>query len=72
MAVGSYCYYEKVRRTMHTAIVPCLLKYFYSFSAAELNKNRILNIRSICNCFDRLFSVSYGYGFNLTFPWIFW
>ena len=37
MAVASYCYYEKVRRMMHTAIVLYLLKYFYSFSGAELN-----------------------------------
>ena len=37
MAVVSYCYYEKVRRTMRTAIVSYLLKYFYSFSVAELN-----------------------------------
>ena len=37
MAVASYCYYEKVRRTMRTAIVSYLLKCFYSFSAAELN-----------------------------------
>ena len=37
MAVATYCYYEKVRRTMRTAIVSYLLKYFYSFSAAELN-----------------------------------
>ena len=37
MAVASYCYYEKVRRTIGTAIVSYLLKYFYSFSAAELN-----------------------------------
>ena len=37
MAVASYCYYEKVRRTMHTAILSYLLKYFYSFPAAELN-----------------------------------
>ena len=36
MAVASYCYYEKVPRTMQTAIVPYLLKYFHSFSAAEL------------------------------------
>ena len=41
MAVASYCYYEKVRRTMHTAIVSYLLKYFYSFSAAELNNIEI-------------------------------
>ena len=37
MAVASYCYYEKVRRTMCTAIVSYLYKYFYSFSSAELN-----------------------------------
>ena len=37
MAVASYCYYEKVRRTMRTAIVSQLLKFFYSFSTAELN-----------------------------------
>ena len=34
MAVASYCFYERVRRTMRTAIVSYLLKYFYSFSAA--------------------------------------
>ena len=32
MDVASYCYYEKVRRTIRTAIV----LYFHSFSAAEL------------------------------------
>ena len=37
MAVASYCYYENVRRTMRTAIASYLLKYFYSFPAAELN-----------------------------------
>ena len=37
MAVASYCYYQKVRRTMRTAIVSYLLKYFVSFSATELN-----------------------------------
>ena len=37
MAVASYCYYKKVRSTMRTAILSCLLKYFYSFWAAELN-----------------------------------
>ena len=37
MAVASYCYYEKVRKTMRTAFVWYLLKYFYSFSAAGLN-----------------------------------
>ena len=31
MAAASYCYYEKMCRTN------ALLKYFYSFSAAELN-----------------------------------
>ena len=35
--VASYCCYEKVPRTMRTTIVSYLLKYFYSFSAAELN-----------------------------------
>ena len=33
MDVASYCYYEKVRRTIRTAI----LLYFHSFAAAELN-----------------------------------
>ena len=33
MAVASYCYYEKVRRMIGTAIVSYLVKYFYS----ELN-----------------------------------
>ena len=37
MTVASYCYYEKVRKTMHTASVSYFLQYFYSFSAAELN-----------------------------------
>ena len=37
VAVAFYYYYEKVRRTMRTAIVSYLLKYFYSFSAAELS-----------------------------------
>ena len=37
MAVASYCYYEKVCRTMRTTNVSHLHKYFYSFSAAELN-----------------------------------
>ena len=37
MAVASYCYYEKVRRTMRIATVSYLLKYFYFFLAAELN-----------------------------------
>ena len=37
MAMASNCYYEKVHRTMRTAIILYLLKYFHSFSAAELN-----------------------------------
>ena len=37
MAVASYCYYEKVRRMIGTAIVSYFLKYLHSFSAAELN-----------------------------------
>ena len=37
MTVAFYCYYEKVRRTMCTSTVSYLLKYFYSFSAVELN-----------------------------------
>ena len=41
MAVASYCYYEKVRRTIGTAIVSYLLKYFHFFSAAELNILRV-------------------------------
>ena len=51
MAVASYCYYEKVRRTIGTAIVSYLLKYFYSFSAAELN-----NIESEDEVFTQEFS----------------
>ena len=51
MAVASYCCYEKVRRTMHTTIVSDLLKYFYSFSAAELN-----NIESQEDVFAQEFS----------------
>ena len=51
MAVASYCYYEKVRRTMRIAIVSYLLKYFYSFSAAELN-----NIESKDEVFAEEFS----------------
>ena len=39
IAAASYCYYEKVRRPIGTAIVSYLLKYCYSFSAAELNNN---------------------------------
>ena len=35
--IAFYCYYQKARRTMNTAIVSYLLKHFYSFSAAELN-----------------------------------
>ena len=51
MAVASYCYYEKVRRTMHTAIISYLLKYFYYFSAVELN-----NIESEDEVFAQKFS----------------
>ena len=46
MAAASYCYYEKVRRMNAT-----LLKYFYSFLAAELN-----NIESESNVFVQEFS----------------
>ena len=51
MAVASYCYYEKVRRTIGTTIVSYLLKYFYYFSAAELN-----NIESENEFFTQEFS----------------
>ena len=51
MAVVSYCYYEKVQRTMRPAIISYLLKYFYSFSAAELN-----NIESENDVFAQEFS----------------
>ena len=51
MAVASYCYYEKVRRTMRTAIVLYLLMYFYSFSVAEMN-----NIESEDEVFGQEFS----------------
>ena len=51
MAVASYCYYKKVRRTMRTAIVSYLLKYFYSLSAAELS-----NIESKDEVFAQEFS----------------
>ena len=37
MAVASHCYYEKMHRTLRTAGVSYLLKYFYYFSAAQLN-----------------------------------
>ena len=37
MAVASHRYYEKMHGTMQTAGVSYLLKYFYSFSAAQLN-----------------------------------
>ena len=47
MAVASYCYYEKVRRAMYTATVSYLLKYFYTFTAAELN-----NIESQSFCLE--------------------
>ena len=51
MAVASYRYYEKVRTKMCTATVSYLLKYFYSFSAAELN-----NIESEDEDFAQQFS----------------
>ena len=51
MAVASYCYYKKARRTMRTAIVSYLLKYFYSLSAAELS-----NIESEDEVFAQEFS----------------
>ena len=49
MAVASYCYYEKVRRTMRTANVSYLFQYFYSFSVAELNILRVRTKFSIRN-----------------------
>ena len=56
MAVASYCYYEKVRRMMRTAIVPYLLKYFHSFSAVELS-----NIESEDEVFAQEFSYEESY-----------
>ena len=52
IAVASYCYYEKVCRTN------ALLKYFYSFSTAELS-----NIESEDEVFAQEFSyeeIDYG------------
>ena len=37
----AYCCCEKVRRTMRIAVASCFLKYFCSFSAAELNNIEI-------------------------------
>ena len=37
----------------------------------KTEENSVLNIHSICTCSDHLFSFSYGYGFDLTFPRIF-
>ena len=51
MVVVSYWYYEKMRRTMCTAIVSHLLNYFHSFSAAVLN-----NIESEHEVFGQEFS----------------
>ena len=48
MDVVSYCYYEKVRRTMRTAI----LSYYYFFSVAELN-----NVERE----DELFALEFSY-----------
>ena len=45
MDVSSYCYYENARRTLNIAIISYLLKYFHSFSAAELNN---IENRSFC------------------------
>ena len=44
--LASYCYYEKARRTMNTATVSYLLKYFYSFLATELHN---IESRSFCS-----------------------
>ena len=46
------------------------------FIFQKTEKNRILNIHSICNCSEHLFSVSYDYIFisfisDLIFPQIF-
>ena len=45
------------------------------FIFQKTEKNKVLNIHSICNCSDHLFLVSYGYIlsfiFDLTFPGIF-
>ena len=49
MAVTSYCYNEKVRRTMGTAVVSYLLKYFYSFSYEESNM-KIAMMKIFNNC----------------------
>ena len=51
MAVAPYCYYEKVGRTMRTAIVLYLLNYFNFSSAEELN-----NIESEDEVFAKKFS----------------
>ena len=51
VTVASYCYYEKVRRMIRIAILLYLLKYFYSFSAVELN-----NIESEDEVFAQEFS----------------
>ena len=40
------------------------------FIFQKIEKNRALKIRRICNCSDHLFSVSYGDGFDLTFPFV--
>ena len=58
LALASCCYYEKVRSTMRSAIASYLLKYIYSFSAAELN-----NIDSKGEVFAEEFSYDEsGYG----------
>ena len=46
------------------------------FIFQKTEKNSVLNIHSISNCSDHLFSVSYGYllkfMFDFIFPRIFW
>ena len=44
--VSSYCYYENTPRTINTAIMSYLPKYFHFFSAAELNN---IESQSFCS-----------------------
>ena len=46
MDMASHCYYEKRCRTVSTAIVSYLLKYFYSLLSAELSN---FESRSFCS-----------------------
>ena len=48
MSAATYCYYEKVCRTMNAVIASYLLKHIYSFPAAELNN---IKSRSCCSRF---------------------